>query len=139
MERKSMDSFYDFSDEELEKRKSDFKQKYCIKQELRPNGKIIAFGSKFHDRYGCRPPHADRPTYWKNQDGNLVVRMEPYDTALSLDTRKELEAWCDKYEFECIYDKELLPFHNTDGIEVIILISKIKYRNVKECKKRGWI
>lgn len=32
MERKNMDSFYDFSDEELEKRKSDFKQKYCIKK-----------------------------------------------------------------------------------------------------------
>ena len=109
------------------------------KKKLRANGKIIAFGSKFHDRYGCRPPHADRPTYWKNQDGYLVVRMEPYDAALSSEARKELEAWCDKYEFKCIYDKELLPFHNTDGIEVIILISKIKYRNVKECKKRGWI
>ena len=35
MERKSMDSFYDFSDEELEKRKSDFKQKYCKRRQRR--------------------------------------------------------------------------------------------------------
>ena len=81
----------------------------------------------------------DGPRDWKNQDGYLVVRMEPSDAALSSEASKELEAWCDKYEFKCIYDKELLPFHNTDGMEVIILISKIKYRNVKEGKKRGWI
>lgn len=134
-----MDSFYDFSDEELDKRKVDFKQKYCIKQELSANGRIIAFGCKFYDKHKIKIPHMDRPSYWKNQDGYLVVRMEPYDTALSSEARKELEAWCDKYEFKCIYDKELLPFHNTDGIEVIILISKIKYRNAKECKKCGWI
>lgn len=129
--------FYEISDEEGNKRLADFKQKYSIAKKLGPNATILAFGCKFREIHCDEPPNSDRPSYWKNKEGHLVIRMEPY--TLSSTARKELEAWCEKFEFECIYDNELLPFHNVDDIEVIILVSKIKYRNARECKKRGWL
>ena len=130
--------FYGIDDaEEEKKRETAFKQKYNIKKELGANATILAIGVKFWEKYGYNPPHADHYSHWKNKDGHLVIRLEPYK--LCEQSRKELEAWCEKYEFECIYENELLPFHNAEGIEVIILVSKIKYRNERECRKRGWI
>ncbi|HAM77570.1 MAG: hypothetical protein J6P28_00785 [Treponema sp.] len=130
--------FYGIDDaEERKRRETAFRQKYSIKQELGANATILAVGIKFWEKYGNIPPHADHYSHWKNKDGHLVIRLEPYK--LGEKSRKELEAWCEKYEFECIYENELLPFHNAEGIEVIILVSKIKYRNERECRKRGWI
>lgn len=96
-------------------------------------------GNEFCKKHGWLPPHAQNYSYWKNADGYLIIRLELPTSALEGKARQELETWCSTYEFECLYDKELLPFHNVDDIEVIVLVSKIKYRNAKECRKRGWI
>ena len=127
------------SDEELHRRKEFFRNKYTISKHLSGNGIWAALGNEFVKQQGWLPPHADHYSYWKNKDGHLIIRLEPYSSSLWQEARQELEAWCEKYEFECIYDQELLPFHDAEGIEVIVLVSKIKYRNARECKKRGWI
>ncbi|HBB43166.1 MAG TPA: hypothetical protein DCZ74_06585 [Treponema sp.] len=131
--------FYGISDEEEKKRREvSFKQKYNIKQELGANAIWLAFGIEFYKKYKDPPSYVvDHGSYWKNADGHLVIRSELYSP--SEDTRKKIEEWCEKFEFDCIYDKELLPFHDVAGIEVLVLVSKIKYRNARECRKRGWI
>lgn len=131
--------FYGISDKEEKKRRENaFRQKYNIKQALGANAIWLAFGIEFYKRYGPPPSYVvDHGTYWKNSDGHLVIRSELYP--FEDDTRKKIKAWCEKFEFECIYDKELLPFHDADGIKVLVLVSKIKYRNARECRKRGWI